>query len=401
MSAFDLSLCLAKKSINVSIQDGHRPNVVLSRPKLKRKSNSETSESPSNSNDMLSFSADDATSESEFDEHPYSIPKKMKTSNSNNYCNQSEFQPIKFTNKKSRRYTKIKSEDNEDPSCWPTSNIENEAGGLKKFSFKARRRGSKCESKNAVMARLNRLKKKKYVADLEERNAKLEADNESLKKELARSLREVSSLKRETVNLRSVIKNSTEIGSLLHCVQNNTNLHVTSSLLRNGSNSEQHVHSNRSIVTSDSTTGASRQATDELAYNDEGMIHELNLFHCEKQGRPTNHSNLSPENSLIDEICDFNFGGPFDPSDNDLLCDLKGEISSNGILNANTSSIAESNFMDATELVRCETPSKDVDCVSNNDFVFDDVGVCFHIANKRVSLEFCESCNRKAGIWND
>lgn len=385
-----LDFCLTKKSIKQSTLDR---NVLV---RSKWKSSSETIDSPTNSNDNFSFSADDATSESEFDEHPYSVPKRVKTLNSN-YYNKSGFQN-KFANGP-KVSSKIMSGDIRESSCWHTSNVEND---VNQCSSKTRRRGSKCESKNAVMARLNRLKKKKYVADLEDRNAKLEAENGFLKKALAKRVKEVSSLKKESINLHSVIKNSTEIGSLLQCVQRNTNLRVTSSLLRNGSNSEQNLHSKKSR--SDLTTNDSRPATDELANNDEGMIHELNLFHCGKQSilTQTNPSGLSSENSLIDEICDFNLDT--NPSDNDLICDLQGEINSNGLFNANRSisSKTDNKMTEANSLVRCETPSKDIDIsVSNNDFLFDDVGVCFHIANKRVSLEFCESCNHKAAIWSD
>lgn len=389
-----LDFCLTKESVKQSTLDR---NVLV---RSKWKSSSETLESPTNSNDNFSFSADDATSESEFDEHPYSVPKRLKTLNSN-YCNKSGFQN-KFTNGFNVS-TKIMSGDGKESSCWPTSNVEN---GLNTCSSKTRRRGSKCESKNAVMARLNRLKKKKYVADLEDRNSKLEAENGLLKKALAKRVKEVSSLMKESVNLRSVIKNSTEIGSLLKCVQRNTNLHVTSSLLRNGSNSEQNLHSKK--PRSDLTNSEPRPAPiDELANrpNDEGMIHELNLFHCDQQSilTKTKPSGLSTsENSLIDEIFDFNLDN--DPSDNELICDLQGEITSNGLFNSNRpiSSKTESKITEANALVRCETPSKDIDIsVSNNDFLFNDVGVCFHIANKRVSLEFCESCNHKAATWSD
>lgn len=393
MAALDFGL--TKESTKQSTLDR---NVLV---RSKWKSSSETLESPTNSNDNFSFSADDATSESEFDEHPYSVPKRVKTSNSN-HCNKSRFQN-KIANRPNMS-TKITSQDRRESSCWPTSKVEND---VNKYSSKTRHRESKCESKNAVMARLNRLKKKKYVADLEDRNAKLEAENELLTKALAKRLKEVSSLKKESDNLRSVIKNSTEIGSLLQCVQRNTNLHVTSSLLRNGPNLEQNLHSKKSR--SDWSSSASRPVIDELASNDEGMIHELNLFHCGKQSILTksNPSDFSSENSPIDDICDFNFD--IDPSDTDIICDFKGEINSNGLFNANRprpiSSKTESQ-VGLTEanasLVRCETPSKDIDIsVSNNDFLFDDVGVCFHIANKRVSLEFCESCNRKATIWSD
>lgn len=387
-----LDFCLTKESVKQSTLDR---NVLV---RSKWKSSSETLESPTNSNDNFSFSADDATSESEFDEHPYSVPKRVKTLNAN--CNKSGFQN-KFANGFNVS-TKIMSGNTRESSCWPTSNVEN---GLNTCSSKTRRRGSKCESKNAVMARLNRLKKKKYVADLEDRNSKLEAENGLLKKALAKRVKEVSSLIKESVNLRSVIKNSTEIGSLLQCVQRNTNLHVTSSILRNGSNSEQNLHSKKSR--SDLTNSETRPApSDELANrpNDEGMIHELNLFHCDQQSilTKTKPGLSTSENSLIDEIFDFNLDN--DPSDNDLICDSLGEITSNGLFNANRpiSSKTESKITEANALVRCETPSKDIDiCVSNNDFLFNDVGVCFHIANKRVSLEFCESCNRKAAIWSD
>lgn len=70
-------------------------------------------------------------------------------------------------------------------------------------------------SKNAVLARENRRKKKEYVTSLEQQIQDLSGDKQTLKRKLADAESQVDELQQEVEYLRSVIANETTIGSLL------------------------------------------------------------------------------------------------------------------------------------------------------------------------------------------
>jgi hypothetical protein len=75
-------------------------------------------------------------------------------------------------------------------------------------------------SKNAIMARENRLKKKLYVSNLEKEVAKLRHDNGNFTKVIENQSLLLPDLKKEIKYLKSVIANSTDIGHLIKSVHN-------------------------------------------------------------------------------------------------------------------------------------------------------------------------------------
>ncbi|KAJ3627893.1 hypothetical protein MTP99_015235 [Tenebrio molitor] len=75
-------------------------------------------------------------------------------------------------------------------------------------------------SKNAIMARENRLKKKLYVSNLEKEVAKLRHDNGNFTKVIENQSLLLTDLKKEIKYLKSVIANSTDIGHLIKSVHN-------------------------------------------------------------------------------------------------------------------------------------------------------------------------------------
>lgn len=89
---------------------------------------------------------------------------------------------------------------------------------------------SKCISKNAINARINRLKKKSYVQSLEYKIADLTTKNEELNTYIQNQINCISSLRAEVAYLRGVISNMSEIKSLLRSVRHHSDLEVTSSL---------------------------------------------------------------------------------------------------------------------------------------------------------------------------
>ncbi|XP_069698699.1 CREB/ATF bZIP transcription factor-like [Periplaneta americana] len=172
----------------------------------------------------------------------------------------------------------------------------------------------KCSSKNAIMARNNRMKKKHFVESLQKDVARLSDENAKLRETLKCQSNVMNSLTKEVGYLKSVLANSNEIGVLLKSVTK-TGLPFTSSLRENIS----------------STILKSPDIKDD-------------------------------KRSLINPTADHNY-----------------------VLKDNASS--ESSFSD-----NCP-PTPDVD---------DDVGVCLHVCKKKVSLEFCATCNSNAiAAWDD
>lgn len=91
---------------------------------------------------------------------------------------------------------------------------------------------SKCISKNAINARINRLKKKSYIQSLEYKITDLTTKNEELNTHIQDQINCISSLRAEVAYLRGVIGNMSEIRSLLRSVRRHSDLEVTSSVFK-------------------------------------------------------------------------------------------------------------------------------------------------------------------------
>ncbi|XP_077996839.1 uncharacterized protein LOC144450144 [Glandiceps talaboti] len=82
--------------------------------------------------------------------------------------------------------------------------------------------------KNAIAAKENRQKKKKYVETLESENQKLSADNERLNTESSELKRKVSSLEEEVLYLKSVLAHQSTLSKLLKNI-GKTDVNLTTS----------------------------------------------------------------------------------------------------------------------------------------------------------------------------
>lgn len=72
-----------------------------------------------------------------------------------------------------------------------------------------------CTSKNAIAARENRLKKKKYVEDLENRNKQLEKENQLVIDQADKREERIRELEMRNAYLENVIRNQSTLSSLL------------------------------------------------------------------------------------------------------------------------------------------------------------------------------------------
>lgn len=216
---------------------------------------------------------------------------------------------------------------------------------------------ARCISKNAINARLNRLKKKSYIQSLEDTITDLMAQNEELKTYGEDQLKCINSLKTEVAYLRGVISNMSEIKSLLRTVRLHSDLKFTSSLLKDPLPNCFKEESPKV------DTGMCKQ--NEHCNNITDTTGELSKF-SETDTAINFYENLSCFDTLVD---------------NDLLTPL-----SDGKFLESASDIFNGNMED------------DLFCSSGtqNSINLPNVGVCFHVANKKVSLEFCAVCNENA-----
>ncbi|KAK3754454.1 hypothetical protein RRG08_021041 [Elysia crispata] len=84
-------------------------------------------------------------------------------------------------------------------------------------------------SKNAIAARDNRLKKKKYIADLENTVLQLKSENDELVKEAVIRRKSVAILQQEVRYLKGVIANQSTLSALLKSVSQTPGINLASS----------------------------------------------------------------------------------------------------------------------------------------------------------------------------
>ncbi|XP_041802548.1 CREB/ATF bZIP transcription factor [Chelmon rostratus] len=94
-------------------------------------------------------------------------------------------------------------------------------------------------NKNAIAARLNRLKKKEYVSGLEKKVGTLSAENNILKQENSQLTKRVEELEDETRYLRAVLANESMLAQLLSRLSGVNGMKLSSSLFQ-GPDSNDH-----------------------------------------------------------------------------------------------------------------------------------------------------------------
>lgn len=175
-------------------------------------------------------------------------------------------------------------------------------------------------SKNAVAARMNRIKQKQYVNDLEQRMTKMRREIRSVKRELKDREKRWINCRRQVAYLRGMLSNSHEIGSLLRNIR-------WRNILPQGSNIDKTLNELNSDTSVDRFP-----VTTNLSLFD-GCFDLL-------EGRDNNQHPLVPPHVA--------------PQDNE-------------------------------------------DCTTHSDIdpLMTEVGVCLHISNRRISVEFCDECSSR------
>jgi hypothetical protein len=228
----------------------------------------------------------------------------------------------------------------------------------------------KCSSKNAIMARMNRLKKKYFVESLQKDVVRLSEENTKLKQTLEDQSSLVSSLRKEVHYLKGVLANNKEISMLLKSIQN-TGLPVTTSLSKHTPSNQINSTADHNYVRTGSYSNIGSR------FND--LFDEDNALFTLDDERKT---------PIIDDV------------------DLSLSLSHNNIpdlplLSPSDRSLYDTEFSGCC-LVHPTIFDSPVVGSSADDELLMDAGVCLHVAKRRVSLEFCSTCSSNAlSTWDD
>lgn len=231
-----------------------------------------------------------------------------------------------------------------------------------------------CLNRNAMMARVNRQRKKEYVEDLEKKLSHYQQQNRSLNNKVSKQEIDLKRLNAEVSYLKNVLNNNSSITALLKTMNN--------ALSKNK---------------------------------------KKNVAKSSPKIKPIGNNNISPSNiekksllSLIDES-DHDYTCDFIPSNEFNLEDITPDSSPDYFLSQfvtddvtlsptsefdsgiDTNSIfgsSESNQLGSFDSDMFDLPSNIMEHEDTNLFDnLDSTGVCLHVNSGKVSLEFCSVCH--------
>lgn len=208
-----------------------------------------------------------------------------------------------------------------------------------------------CTTKNAIIARRNRIKKKMYIENLENDVKKLKNTKDKLYSIVNNQSFVISQLRKEIRYVKSILANSSDLSKLIKNITDSTGLSVTTSLDKT------------LTMTSNCVSKLKPMLGSKILSSTEACIDE-------DYGIPTADVNLS----------DFELPLDIDIPFQDVL-DYSDETSTENV----------------SEVQSSKTPLfENVWNDHNYTNMENDVGVCLHVSSHRVSLEFCPSCSESA-----
>ncbi|KAL4238939.1 hypothetical protein ACF0H5_003643 [Mactra antiquata] len=156
----------------------------------------------------------------------------------------------------------------------PSRSVYNSRSNSDDENFSMESKGSKCMSKNAILARELREKKKKYVQELENTVDVLKSRNCDLETKYSKQSKHVKSLESEVQYLRNVLANQTTIASLLNSVHKTPGISFTSSIGQNvkrkcSEDSESQQSSAHGVYVQTNSTKKMKNCNEELDNKEE------------------------------------------------------------------------------------------------------------------------------------
>lgn len=252
----------------------------------------------------------------------------------------------------------------------------------------------KCSSKNAIMARLNRERKKQYISSLETENANLLEENNMIKDKMAKQDKIITNLKRDVVYLKSFLANSKEICQILQNLSKSTGLPVTSSFLGipvAGEKPATKLSPEHGYVSGSESEFIPLPVP---SLNNEAAIVKSVNFNLPIEKEDVNLGNFSLSNN--EEM------GPLSPYIDDMespLFPFERDEFLNDAMNPSNFDFKLPNedvFLDSFldfNLDSTSEGSTDKILVKND---IPSVGICLHVNRKKISVELCSLCSSKA-----
>lgn len=228
-------------------------------------------------------------------------------------------------------------------------------------------------SKNAVNARENRQRKKRYMAGLEQTVKHLSEENTQLKlcnKKQEKSIRQLQS---QNNYLRNVLQNQSVLSDLLQNVQNTPGVKFMSRMS---------VESD--AINSKAATPAHSQEVDQTEVTSTEKTEDL-LESSKLQARKIVHTTVQVTQSDT-HYCNLSSTQTGDKSRRENIV--------NGIFTA----LGGAGSATCRDVIEIDDNSDTVDETDNelDSLSAADAGICLHVSGQRVSVEFCSSCNRSS-----
>lgn len=269
----------------------------------------------------------------------------------------------------------------------------------------------KISNRNAIMARENRRKKKEHMEVLQKTVEDTQNENKKLKKMLSIRNNTITKLTKESLYLRSILANKTEIMSLLRCIQGNRTPITSSVMSFVADHDYQQTRVPTIRRTSDSSSGCSpassmspasyaeddkENGTVWAAHSDpflSSFTEQTNFIFTDLEiGNHTDFTATETASAYEQNTDDFQWENllnepTFNKTDSDPMniSDLR-DIDDSEILSTNSSNTVkiEHNYFNnpITNKVAEKSDSSP--------------GICLHVSSGRVSLEFCANCHQNS-----
>lgn len=308
--------------------------------------------------------------------------------------------------KRLKSYTNIDDLFHNDAS--QTSLMSNDMAKAAVKRMPTRRPDPKISNRNAIMARENRRKKKQHLESLQRSVDQTHSENKKLKKMLRTQDDKITRLTQESLYLRSILANKTEIMSLLRTIQGNRTP-ITSSTLSfvtdtkyqdDAKSLQRNSFSGRS---SGCSPASSLSVSGEEDDKENGTVSTANAImnfdpflsanieqnnfistDLDSAGRLPidSHSTTSYDHTADDFQWENLLNEPTFKSGMDTIPDLR-DFDDNEILSTNSSNTVniEHNYFNNP------ITNKVAEKTDNSP------GICLHVSSGRVSLEFCATCH--------
>lgn len=257
-----------------------------------------------------------------------------------------------------------------------TSSVaDNTRNNMDTYLEKKPKRQPKCFSRNALMARENRLKKKMYIQNLEKDVSLLKSDNKKMVGIVEKQSCLINELKKEVKYLKSVLANSSDLSRLIKNIHQGTGMSVATSL-------DEHLTLKNNCV-SKRIVPVSRKTAHPW---EDDVMHSSSVDSYSPSPEPVGSDEFDAfitEDILKDPYKALTSGKPLSEVPDVDIADGDDSYSLPFLPN-----LQENCTSDLTQQEHNYTfPQNEVT---------DDAGICLHVSKHKVSLEFCPTCSENA-----